>query len=371
MPYKCVIRYLFPFLLFAHIGSATAARPEAERCLADLEEIAAFMPVNDAGAAEHMADGGSAIEAAFGKAREAAGAVKDDAGCEPVLHRYLRAWRVGHLWVAPIAGAGVVEVAAYSEGVVGGDPRAPRLELLGKDTLLLSLPTFDDRYIAALKKLLAERRTVLESHKYWIIDVRANAGGADSTYAPLLSWLLDGEYTQHAVEYLVTPANIRAQEGVCALTSDPAACAKTMAPLVRKMRAAAPGKLVLMGDQRVRLVGPPARKPKTPARVAVLVDRQCGSSCEQFLLDVRSSFRVKLVGRPSLGSLDVANVRGHALPSGRVLYYATTRSTRLPDMRIDAVGIAPDLLLPKPADEAGRAAEVKQVQRWLETGSLQ
>lgn len=369
---KYLIRFLLPFLLSAHIGSAAAAGPEAARCLADLEEIAAFMPVNDAGGADLLADHGSVIEAAFKKARLEAVAVTDAAGCEPVLHTYLRAWRIGHLWVTPAAaGAGVAGAIARPDAKASSDPRAPRLELLGNDTLLLVLPTFDDRYGAALKALLAEQRMALESHKYWIVDVRTNGGGADSTYAPLLPWLLDGEHTQHAVEYLATPANIRAQEGVCALTSDPAACDKVVAPLVRKMRAAAPGSLVLMGEQRVRVVPAPAREPKAPARVAVLIDRQCGSSCEQFLLSVRTSFRVKLVGRSSFGALDVSNVRGYPLPSGRILYYTTTRSTRLPDMRIDGVGIAPDLLLTKPADEAGRAAEVKQVQRWLETGSLQ
>ena len=369
---KYLIRFLFPFLMSAHIGSAAAAAPEAARCLADLEEIAAFMPVNDAGGADHLADHGRAIEAAFRKARPEAAAVADAAGCEPVLQTYLRAWRVGHLRVAPaVAGAGVAGATARPDARASDDPRAPRLELLGKDTLLLVLPTFEDRYGAAVKALLAEQRAALESHKYWIVDLRANGGGSDSTYAPLLPWLLDGDYPEHSVEYLVTPANIRAQEGICALTSDPASCAETMDPVVRKMRAAKPGSLVLMGDERVRQARPPALEPKAPARVAVLVDRKCGSSCEQFLLSVRTSFKVKLVGRPSFGSLDVSNMRGHTLPSGRVLYYATTRSTRLPDMRIDGVGIAPDLLLPKPADEAGRAAEVKQVQRWLETGSLQ
>lgn len=371
MPAKYPIRFLFALLLSAHIGSASAAGPEADRCLADLEAIAAFMPVNDAGGADHLADHGGAIEAALRKARGEAGALADAASCETVLQTYLRAWRVGHLRVAPaVAGAGVAGTTARPELKGSADPRAPRLELLGKDTLLLVLPTFDDRYAAALKALLAEQRAALESHKYWIVDVRANGGGSDSTYAPLLPWLLDGDYPAHSVEYLVTPANIRAQEGICALTSDPASCAETMDPIVRKMRAAAPGSRVLMGEERMRIERAPAREPQAPARVAVLVDRKCGSSCEQFLLSVRGSFKVKLVGRSSFGSLDMSNMRGHALPSGRMLYYATTRSTRLPDMRIDGVGIAPDLLLPKPADEAGRAAEVKQVQRWIETGAL-
>jgi hypothetical protein len=52
----------------------------------------------------------------------------------------------------------------------------------------------------------------------------------------------------------------------------------------------------------------------------VLIDSPCGSSCEEFLLAVRQSFNVKLVGQPS--------------------------------------------------DKKARANEVLQVQRWLEGGSL-
>jgi hypothetical protein len=37
----------------------------------------------------------------------------------------------------------------------------------------------------------------------------------------------------------------------------------------------------------------------------VLIDNMCGSSCEQFLLTVRQSFSVKLVGRSNtMGVID-------------------------------------------------------------------
>ena len=110
---------------------------------------------------------------------------------------------------------------------------------------------------------------------------------------------------------------------------------------------------------------------RRPTRVAVLVGHQCGSSCEEFLLAVRQSFQVKLLGRPSHGSLDYSNLRPHRLPSGeRLLLYATSRSNRLPDLPIDVAGVQPDIYLPEPADEVARTREVLRVQRWLEMGSL-
>ncbi len=110
-------------------------------------------------------------------------------------------------------------------------------------------------------------------------------------------------------------------------------------------------------------------EPRRPARVAVLVDRDCASSCEEFLLAARQSFHVKLIGRNSEGALDYSNLRLHALPSGvRQLQYATSRSARLPQLQVDLGGIMPDIYLPPPKDEAGRAQEIVRVQRWLEGG---
>lgn len=366
---KYFVRLIFPFLIAA---SATVAADEGRRCVGDLEETAKFLPVNDSGAAAAIASRGPAIEAAFQKARSEAAHAADAAACETVLRTYLRAWRSGHLAVVPATtrDAAPGGDTARPDSKVQDDPRAPKLKVLSKDTLLLVLATFNDRYTASVEALIAKNRAVLESHKNWIIDVRANGGGSDSTYAPLLPWLLDTEYPVHRVEWLVTPANIRAQETICAITSDPKACATQMDPVVAKMRAAEAGSYVLGGSQRITYESLPKRERKAPARVAVLIDKGCGSSCEQFVLEVRTGFRVKLVGRPTGGYIDVSNMRKHALPSGRTLYYATSRSTRLPDMHIDEIGLAPDVLLPKPADEAGREAEVRQVQRWLEGGSL-
>jgi hypothetical protein len=55
-------------------------------------------------------------------------------------------------------------------------------------------------------------------------------------------------------------------------------------------------------------------KLQRPIQVAVLVGHQCGSSCEEFLLAVRQSFHVKLLGRPSHGSLDYSNGGGVLFP---------------------------------------------------------
>ena len=379
MPKPSLKRLVLPLLFALHAAGTCAAAEAAAAapgaCLADLEDAARYIAANDAGAPGLLADHEGAITRAFDKARAeiATAPSLDDARCQAILSGYLRAWRPGHLNVrtnakaAPPAAAGK---PAQSTAQPIEDPQAPRFKLLGKDTVLLTFGHFNDRYAARVRQLIADHRADLESHPNWIIDVRDNGGGADRTYQPLLGWLLDGELPYYTVEFLVTPDNIRRQEEVCPQMSNPAACMTTLGPVIEAMRAARPGSYVMKGTQRMGY-DKVALEPKRPARVAILIDRDCGSTCEQFVLDARTSFRVKLVGRPTFGALDDSNMRAHPLPSGlRTLMYATTRSTRVPDMRIDGVGIPPDIMLPKPQDQAARDAEVAQVQRWLEGGTL-
>jgi hypothetical protein len=370
-----------PLALALPIGAAAADTPYTPaQCVADLDDLSAFIEANDAGAADALADHGPAIRLAFDKARQDAAVAEDMKTCGRLMHAYARTWRPGHISVSPTpgnetreAGQGdqqAAQQAAQPQPKPAADPMAPRLRVLGRNTLLFVIPTFDDRYAPVMAKLVADHRAELVSHKNWIVDVRNNGGGSDSTYAPLMGWLLDGDLRGYRTEYFVTPANIKAQEEICARTSDPAGCGREIDPVVAKMRMAAPGSFVLAGTNRIEYEKVKLEA-KRPARVAVLTDHGCGSSCEQFVLEARTSYRVKIVGRPTYGSLDVSNLRPHLLPSGRAqLNYATTRTTRLPDMRIDTIGVAPDILLPKPVDEAGRDAELRNVQRWIEGGLL-
>ena len=81
---------------------------------------------------------------------------------------------------------------------------------------------------------------------------------------------------------------------------------------------------------------------------------------------------MKLIGRSTHGSLDYSNVRPHELPSGqRRLWYATTRSNRIPDLPVDLSGIQPDIYLPlDPSNPHAKDDEVQRVQNWLEGGSI-
>lgn len=336
-------------------------------CTNDLEDIAAFLPLNDAGAEAALRHHASTIEAALQTARKGAAEATGEPSCGPVLRTYLQAWRKGHLSLAPWPWTTVGELASQGHGQV--DVFKARLKVLSQRTVLLTFPTFYDGYQRDIAQLLEKNRNTLESHPDWIVDVRRNNGGSDGAFAPLMPWLMSGGYVLHNVSWLATPANLQAQQDVCGIVDDRAACEKMMEPIIGGIRAVPQGQFALARGGRAISYGVEAKvEQHAPQHVAVLIDHDCGSSCEQFLLQVRQSQRVKLLGRPTSGQLDVSNLRPHVLPSGvRAIFYATSRSGRLPAMPIDDIGVQPDILLPESSTED----EVLRVQRWLEGGSLE
>jgi C-terminal processing protease CtpA/Prc len=221
--------------------------------------------------------------------------------------------------------------------------------------------------------LLKRNHKSLANHPNWIIDVRGNDGGDDSSYAPLLSWLLPDEMVSVGDMWLATPANVEGHKNACALF-DPgnAMCEKEINEAIARIRNAPTGSLVPQDDKgSISFERQRPLELRRPSRVAILIDGGCVSSCEQFLLTTHQSFNVKLIGRRSYGALDFSNCRPFALPAGlRLLMYATSRSLRIPDQPVDLAGIPPDIYLPLAHGDHAKEEEVDRVQSWLEGGSL-
>ncbi len=338
----------------------------AQACLQDLEAIPGFLLANDAGFQQPVTpDEEANRQAAFETARRQAETVQDEAQCATVLHGYLGAWRKTHLWVDTVKPDGPFELSHKSNSA-----RMPSIELLSPATVLITIPNFFPLARQPLAGLIEQHRTELEARPNWIIDVRGNGGGADTTYASLLPWLMPDGWIEVSERIYVTTANLQAEEHIAQeIAPGDEELARFAEATVRRMRSVADGHWVQQQYEEGWLHERPAAVEKhRPQRVAVLMDAGCGSSGEQFLLTVRQSFSVKLVGRSrSGGALDASNVRPHLLPSGRRrLWYATTLSNRLPGYRIEGIGIGPDVFLPEAEDKADRSADVKRTQRWLE-----
>ncbi|HVW06984.1 MAG TPA: S41 family peptidase [Bryobacteraceae bacterium] len=354
-----------------------AQGPSVAPCIADLESLPGFLLENDAGARDHLAQFGQKhFDDALAEARTAASQIRGNASCAPVLNKYLRAWRRGHLSVEDIPGASNA-AAAPRQPAPQTPPQnpedAPAIEILSAKTLRLTLKSFQPWNREPLAALIAAHRADLESHPNWIVDVRGNPGGSDSSYFPLRPWLMPDEIVDANTEVLATPANIEGWTHACALLAPgDTECEKSLSGGIERMRNAAPGTYVNMGDgARTSYYRVDRPEPHRPSRVAIFIDGGCGSTCEQFAIDARQSFSVRLVGQHTYGSLDYSNVRPHDLPSGRRrLMYATTRSTRIPGLMVDVVGVQPDVYLPVEAGNRSGDDEVLRVQSWLEGGTL-
>lgn len=327
--------------------------------LQDLEAIAPFLAANDAGlqiAASPLEHAKRAE--ALQRAVEAADEVETEAQATDRIQIYLRAWRNGHLFVQPLAHASKTRV-------MQSNAAPPSVRALSESIALLSLRTFFPGAREPLVRLLDEQRSMLESRPDWILDIRGNDGGADTTYAPLLPWLLPDGWLAISERIFVTAQNLRAEETVCEVFAPgDSECIRITQETARRMRLGEPGGWVQQEyDEGWRHERPFAIEPRRPQRVLVLIDRNCGSSCEQFLLTIRQSFAVKLAGRSrTAGNLDASNLRPHTLPSGRRrLWYATTLSNRVPAMPVDGIGISPDILLPEAVQD-----ELAWAQDWLD-----
>ncbi len=158
-----------------------------------------------------------------------------------------------------------------------------------------------------------------------------------------------------------SPGNIAAVRELIASPQAPEAMKAQARGLLARMEAS-PGQFVTFAeDSELRL---DAVHP-LPRAAAVLVDRRCASTCEQFVLDARQSRKVKVLGaRNTGGLLDYGNARTVQLPSGlRRLHVPFARSRRLPDSPMDLTGIAPDIRVRK-----GEADPVEFARRYLRAG---
>jgi hypothetical protein len=170
-----------------------AQGPAAVACLKDLEALPDFLLENDTGARDRLAlSGQKYFDDTLAEAKNAALQIRGNASCTPVIVKNLRTWRRGHLGVEEITAAPATAAPRQSaeDAAARRLKSAPTLEVLSTKTLRLTLKSFEPYKRDALVALIKARREGLEAHPNWIIDVLGNGGGNDSSYEPLIPWLM-------------------------------------------------------------------------------------------------------------------------------------------------------------------------------------
>ncbi len=223
------------------------------------------------------------------------------------------------------------------------------LKPLSDKTMLLRISSFAQSYTERITKLIESNKLLLERHENLIIDVRGNGGGTDYSIRPILPYLYTNPVRFLGGEYLVTQTLVNALSN-WADGADQAGEAEEIKQVrsdIRRMEGKT-GEFIPystgdgFGFTRLDSVFP------NPRNVVILADGQCGSTTEKLLYDARKSKKVKIFGTPTCGALDYVSVYEFALDcADYALYMPTVRMMRLPDYRIDNIGIQPDVYMDK------------------------
>ncbi len=217
----------------------------------------------------------------------------------------------------------------------------PYIERIADNTLLLRISSFRHSNKKYIDSVLAANDDLIRNTENLIIDLRYNGGGSDASYDKIIPYLYTNPIRGVGVAYLSTELNnqrmIDFMNNPDWSEDDKKWAKKSLEKLNKHI-----GEFVNLNDNIVSVETLENVYPN-PKQVAVLINENCGSTTEQFLLAAKQSKKVKLFGTTTLGSLDISNMYSVTSPSKEFkLWYGLTKSYRIPDMLIDGKGLQPD-----------------------------
>jgi len=215
------------------------------------------------------------------------------------------------------------------------------LAKLDSQTLVLTVPTMNESVRLELDSLVKANAALLERTPYLIIDCRDNGGGSDITFYPLRPYVYTGSVKGYRSQIYATEDNIEKYYKLRKDKNFPKKYRIYFGHLARKMKRKK-GEFVGKcgeGTQKFNKVK------LNPRQVAILINGNCASSCEQFVYYAEQSRRVTLIGQNTAGIMDYGNLHTVDFPCGKFgLSYPTSRSCRVAVGKpIDGIGIPPDV----------------------------
>jgi len=216
-------------------------------------------------------------------------------------------------------------------------------KILSTKTLYIKISTFNQSNAKNIDSLFKANRSNLSKMPYLILDLRNNGGGADFSYKPITPYLYTNTFREIGADVLSTDDNIAGWAAIATTNGLPPDQKVFISDVIEKMKQSK-GKLISFSDDHN--VSLDSVKPY-PQKVIILINKNCGSTTEEFLLLAKQSSKVTLMGEHTAGVLDYSNVRGadfSCMPY--MLYWATSRSRRIDEgIAIDNIGIMPDKVL--------------------------
>lgn len=223
----------------------------------------------------------------------------------------------------------------------------------------------------AIVAMVEENKADLESAENWIIDVRINYGGSDSSYFPLLSYIMPEEGVDLASgdeKMLINCteasakrelANLREQ---LAQTEDESA--RHFLHVFEREWSKNAGKGFVEFDFSDIMPDLFIKGSALPKQVIVLSDYTCGSSGESFVENCKKSSKVTVLGRATMGLNDYANLAEVAWPEGFEFGYPTSRLSRIDaNNGMTGIGILPDVYIPWTPEHLQRDVEMEKARK--------
>jgi len=221
--------------------------------------------------------------------------------------------------------------------------RLPFVKKLSDKTIYMRIPSFLSDQKKNIDSVLAKYDQLLKVTPNLIIDIRYGTGGGDASYEKIIPFLYTNPIRGVGVQLYATELNAKAFQNYAKDAGDTGDI-NYYNRIVAKMRAN-PGKFITMSEQNFDVDSSYKVLPY-PKKVAIICNRNNGSTDEQFLIDAKQSSKVKVFGRPTGGMLDISNVNTVDFPNGKfVLAYCMSKSFRIPNYCIDGVGIQPDYFI--------------------------
>lgn len=222
----------------------------------------------------------------------------------------------------------------------------PYFEQLDSRTALLRIPSFDHRFKKLIDKVISAHKADILHTENLIIDLRNNGGGSDASFRELLPFLYTNPIRTVGMMFLSTPLN---NQRMLDFINKPEYGFdeedKKWARAAYDTLSQHIGEFVNLDTSLVSITTFDTIFPY-PKHIGILINEGNGSTTEQFLLAARQSKKVKLFGTTTSGILDISNMYVVDSPCKEFrLYYALSKSLRIPEMAIDGKGIQPDYYL--------------------------
>ncbi|MFD1739617.1 S41 family peptidase [Bacillus salitolerans] len=260
----------------------------------------------------------------------------------------------------------LVELSHYD------NPRQPSNYVVEEKegTLLFRFNDFID--LNQMKSLLETHKDQLNSTYNWIIDVRECRGGSDSVYHLLLDGIFQPNptLTHDGMLHLCTERNYHNRMTTFKKFNNILESPDLFIAAFMIQMDVNRGKGFVQFDFSEFNEDNPIKGSELPKRVILVIDKFCGSSGEQFVLDAKQSTKVTVIGRPTKGVLDYSNQAVEIFKhEGYEFVYATSRSNRIDrNEGIDFNGINPDIYIKWTPEHLRKDVDVEYALQLIKNG---